>query len=65
MSLRSIDGGKTARAKVLARARVLTCLCGSTHLREIRIGIAVDDYGRVVHKGTVVRKCDQCGKLVE
>lgn len=65
MTLRSIDGGKAARAKVLAKARVLTCTCGSTHLIEVRIGVAVDDCGRVIHKGTIVRKCAQCGKVVE
>jgi DNA-directed RNA polymerase subunit RPC12/RpoP len=60
--LRAIRGGKP---KALATARVLECQCGSRSLIEVRVGVAVDKHGKVVHRGTLVRKCAQCGRLVE
>ena len=64
--LTAIQGGKTeARAKALAAARIIECACGSRTLIETRTGVAVDRHNRVVHRGTLMRKCAFCGKLVE
>lgn len=60
--LRAIRG---ARPEALAQARIVQCTCGSRTVREVRIGIAKDKNGRVIHRGTPALKCDDCGKLIE
>lgn len=63
--LRSIDGGKHARAKRLANARIVECKCGSRTMIEARTGIAVAKDGKIVHRGTRALKCAACGAMVE
>jgi DNA-directed RNA polymerase subunit RPC12/RpoP len=62
--LRSIRGNKP---KAMAAARILECPppCGSRTLIEVRCGVAVDKYGKVIHRGTLMRKCAHCGKFVD
>lgn len=62
--LKAIRGGKP---KALAHARIIECPppCGSRTMIEVRVGIAVDKYGKVIHRGTLMRKCAQCGKYVD
>lgn len=62
--LRSIRGNKP---KAMAKARILECPppCGSRTLIEVRVGVAVDKSGKTIHRGTLVRRCAQCGRTVE
>lgn len=60
--LRVIDGGK--KAKRIAEAKILECVCGCRTFVEARTGILQDKDGNVVHKGTLTRHCVSCGKLV-
>ena len=56
-----------SKPKAMAAARILECPppCGSRSVVEVRVGVAVDKAGKVVHRGTLVRKCAQCGRAVE
>lgn len=63
--IRSIDGGRKARAKTVAEARILECKCGSRRIRDEYVGRMVGKSGRVVHKGTKVAVCGQCGNIIE
>lgn len=60
--LTAIRGGK---AKELAKARILECSCGSRTMIEVRVGVAVNRYGKVVHRGTLMHQCATCGKLIQ
>lgn len=60
--LRAIRGGKP---KAMAEARILQCPCGSRSVVEVRVGVAVDKAGKVIHRGTLTRQCAQCGRVIE
>lgn len=60
--LRAIRGNKP---KALAEARILQCPCGSRSVVEVRVGVAVDKAGKVIHRGTLTRKCADCGMVIE
>lgn len=60
--LRAIRGGKP---KAMAEARILECQCGSRSVIETRTGVAVDKKGKVIHRGVLVRKCADCGRVIE
>jgi hypothetical protein len=60
--LRAIRGNKP---KALAEARILQCPCGSRTVIEARVGVAVDKQGKTIHRGTLVRTCAGCGRVVE
>lgn len=62
LDLKAIRGNKP---KAMAEARILECPCGSRRIREERIGVAVDASGKTVHRGTLVRVCGECGKVLE
>ena len=59
-NLRAITGGK--RAKAMAEARILQCPCGSREVIETRTGVVLGKDGKVIHRGTLGRKCAACGK---
>lgn len=63
-NLTPIRGGKP---KAMATARILECPppCGSRAMIEVRVGVALDKAGKVIHRGTLVRRCAQCGKTVD
>lgn len=67
--LRSIDGGKTRRAKTMAAARVLVCKNPSCHgnrgLSDNYIGRMVDGNGRAIFKGTRIAVCSMCRRPME
>lgn len=64
--LRAIDGGKAKRAKTLAEARILKCDCGkSSVLLDGHINPVVDKNGKTLHRGTPVRICAGCGRVIE
>jgi hypothetical protein len=62
--IRAIDGGRRRRAETLAEARILQCPCGSRRVREERVGVVLGPSGKVVHRGTLVRVCGECGKVL-
>ncbi len=61
-TLKAIQGNKP---KQLAQARILQCKCGSRSLIETRTGVAVGAKGNIIHRGTVVYRCADCGKAVQ
>lgn len=61
-NLKAIKGSKPEQ---LARGRILTCKCGSRSLIETRTGVAVGPKGNVIHRGTVVYRCMDCGAIVQ
>lgn len=56
--LTAIRGGK---AKELAKARILECSCGSRTMIEVRVGVAVNRYGKEVHRGTLMHNALPAG----
>jgi hypothetical protein len=57
--LKAIRGNKP---KAMAEARILECACGCRTFVEVRTGVAVNDKGKVIHKGTPTLVCTECGK---
>lgn len=63
--LRAIDGGKQRRADTLSAAVIVECpKCGSRRIRDEYVGRLIGKGGKVVHKGTPVMVCGQCGEVV-
>lgn len=63
--LRAIDGGKQRRADTLSSARILECpKCQGRRFRDEYIGRLIGKGGKVVHKGTQVMVCGQCGEVL-
>lgn len=61
-NLRAIVGNKPQR---LAEARILQCPCGSREVVETRTGVLLGKDGKVIHRGTLGRKCAACGKEMQ
>lgn len=63
--LRAIDGGKQRRADTLSAAVILECpKCHSRRVRDEYVGRLIGKGGKVVHKGTLVMVCGQCGEVL-
>lgn len=64
--IRAIDGGKKQRAKTMAGAYIVECpKCTSRRIRDEYVGRVIGRSGKVVHKGTHIIVCGQCGHLIE